>query len=65
MVAMRAALVSPDRVDALLLLDTDAGAERPFNRIKYRVMAGAGHRSALEQPREVTDAMLSFLDALD
>ena len=40
MISMRAALAAPDRVDALLLLDTEAAAERPFNRIKYRVMGG-------------------------
>ena len=39
MVALRAALVAPDRVSALVLLDTHAGAETPYKRLKYRAMA--------------------------
>jgi pimeloyl-ACP methyl ester carboxylesterase len=39
MVALRAALVVPERVSALILLDTDAGAEVAYKRLKYGVMA--------------------------
>lgn len=38
MVALRAALVARERVEALILLDTDAGAERGWNRLKYSAM---------------------------
>jgi pimeloyl-ACP methyl ester carboxylesterase len=39
MIAMRAALAFPDRVAGLILVDTHAGAETAFKKIKYRVMA--------------------------
>ncbi len=39
MVALRAALTAPERVAALILLDTHAGPERLFKRVKYRAMA--------------------------
>lgn len=39
MVALRAALAAPERVSALLLLDTHAGAERLVKRLRYRGMA--------------------------
>lgn len=39
MVALRAALEAPERVAALLLLDTHAGREAPSKRLQYRVMA--------------------------
>ena len=43
MVALRAALRAPDRVAALILLDTDAGAERLVKKLRYRVLSlGAG-----------------------
>lgn len=42
MVALRAALKNPDRVRGLILMDTDAGAERRVVAMKYRAMiAGA------------------------
>lgn len=42
MVALRAALTTPDRVRGLILMDTDAGAERRVVAMKYRAMiAGA------------------------
>jgi 3-oxoadipate enol-lactonase len=41
MVALRAALTHPDRVAALILLDTDAGPETGLRKLKYRAM-GAG-----------------------
>ncbi len=41
MVALRAALTCPDRVEALVLLDTDAGAEVPLRKAKYRGMGVA------------------------
>lgn len=43
MVAMRAALTCPERVRALILMDTDAGTEVPLAKLKYRAM-GAGAR---------------------
>jgi len=43
MTAMRAALTTPERVRALILLDTDAGAERSWTQFKYHPM-GAGTR---------------------
>jgi 3-oxoadipate enol-lactonase len=39
MVALRAALTVPERVAALILLDTHAGSERLHKRLKYRLMA--------------------------
>jgi pimeloyl-ACP methyl ester carboxylesterase len=39
MVAMHAAIAHPGRVSALLLLDTHAGAETPYKKIKYRAMS--------------------------
>lgn len=39
MVALRAALVAPERVAALVLCDTHAGTESPWRRVKYRLMA--------------------------
>mgnify|MGYP001825122766 CR=1 FL=1 len=39
MVALRAALTVPDRVSALVIADSDAGAENAFKRFKYRLMA--------------------------
>lgn len=41
MVALRAALVAPDRVSGLILLDTDAGAETGWNKRKYKVLTAA------------------------
>lgn len=43
MVALRAALTCPERVDRLILLDTDAGSENPLKKLKYNVM-GLGTR---------------------
>lgn len=43
MVALRAALTCPRRVDRLILLDTDAGAENPLRKLRYRLM-GLGAR---------------------
>ncbi|MCG7199928.1 alpha/beta fold hydrolase [Marinobacter pelagius] len=44
MVAMRAAITRPERVAGLILLDTDAGAEHPFRKLKYHLM-GMGARA--------------------
>ena len=38
MIALRAALTEPGRVSRLLLLDTDAGAERGWIKLKYRAL---------------------------
>jgi pimeloyl-ACP methyl ester carboxylesterase len=39
MVAMRAAITVPDRVSGLILLDTHAGTETTFKKLKYGAMA--------------------------
>jgi len=39
MVAMRAAITAPKRVSGLILVDTHAGAESPYKKLKYRAMA--------------------------
>jgi pimeloyl-ACP methyl ester carboxylesterase len=39
MVAMHAAITAPDRVSALLLLDTHAGEETTYKKFKYRAMS--------------------------
>jgi pimeloyl-ACP methyl ester carboxylesterase len=39
MVAMHAAIAEPDRVSALLLLDTHAGAETAYKKLKYRALS--------------------------
>jgi pimeloyl-ACP methyl ester carboxylesterase len=44
MVALRAALTCPERVSALILLGTDAGAETALRKLKYLAM-GAGARA--------------------
>ena len=38
MVAMRAAITVPDRVSGLILVDTHAGAETLYKKLKYRAM---------------------------
>ena len=44
MVALRAAITEPDRVLALVILDSDAGAEHQLRVLKYRLM-GIGART--------------------
>jgi len=44
MVAMRAAVTVPDRVSGLILVDTHAGAETAYKKMKYRAM-GLGVRT--------------------
>jgi pimeloyl-ACP methyl ester carboxylesterase len=39
MVAMRAAITVPNRISGLILVDTHAGAETPYKKVKYRAMA--------------------------
>lgn len=41
MTAMRFAVTKPERVDALALLDTDAGSEKPSNRVQYTLLGQA------------------------
>lgn len=41
MTALRAALRHPDRVDALMILDSHAGDESAWKRVKYRLLATA------------------------
>ena len=41
MVALRAALVAEDRVSGLILLDTHAGRETAFNKLRSLVMGSA------------------------
>lgn len=59
MVALRAALTCPERVSALILLDTDAGAERALRKLKYRAM-GAGVRAVGVSPFLSSIARLMF-----
>lgn len=49
MVALRAALTVPERVSALVLMDTDAGAESALHKLKYSAM-GAGVRALGVRP---------------
>jgi pimeloyl-ACP methyl ester carboxylesterase len=49
MVAIRAALSHPDRVAALILLDSDAGSETLMRKLKYRAM-GLGTRLSGVRP---------------
>jgi 3-oxoadipate enol-lactonase len=49
MVAIRAALRHPDRVAALILLDTDAGSETGLRALKYRAM-GLGAKALGMRP---------------
>ena len=41
MIALRAALQAPERVSALVLMDTHAGPERPLKTLRYRAMVTA------------------------
>ncbi|SHG06924.1 3-oxoadipate enol-lactonase [Microbulbifer donghaiensis] len=41
MIALRAALTVPDRVSALMLLDSHAGTETGFKKFKYKAMVAA------------------------
>ena len=43
MVALRAALTCPERVEGLILMDTDAGAEHPYRKLRNKSM-GLGAR---------------------
>lgn len=49
MVALRAALTVPDRVSALVIMDSDAGSERSRSKLKYRLM-GVGTRAFGTRP---------------
>lgn len=49
MVALRAALTVPDRVSALVIMDSDAGSERTLPKLKYRLM-GIGTRAFGTKP---------------
>lgn len=59
MVAMRAALLCPHRVAALILLDTDAGAESAIRKLKYFAM-GLGVRLIGVGPFAAPIARLMF-----
>ena len=56
--SLRAALTAPDRVRALVLIDSQAGLEDP-------VVEGAPHASNVTHPDEVNQAILGFLGRLD
>jgi pimeloyl-ACP methyl ester carboxylesterase len=60
MTAMRAALLAPERVSALGLIDTSARAEPWRRRLRYRVMVEVYRRYGLVRPLEgpVLAAML-------
>lgn len=59
MVALRAALSHPDRVSALVLLDSDAGSEAMLRKLKYRAM-GVGARTVGLRPFLSAIARLMF-----
>ncbi|MDN3556838.1 alpha/beta fold hydrolase [Halomonas maura] len=59
MVALRGALSHPDRVAGLILMDTDAGAETAWHRVKYRAM-GATARAFGFRPLLPSIAKLMF-----
>lgn len=59
MVALRAALTCPERVRGLILLDTDAGGERPIHKLKYSAM-GWGARLLGIRPFLSSVARLMF-----
>lgn len=59
MVALRAALASPERVAGLILMDTDAGAETLGHTLKYRAM-GAIARAVGLRPLLPSVARLMF-----
>ncbi|RTR05896.1 alpha/beta fold hydrolase [Halomonas nitroreducens] len=59
MVALRAALSHPGRVAGLILMDTDAGAETAWHKVKYRAM-GAGARAFGFRPLLPSIAKLMF-----
>ena len=46
-VALRAAITHPRRVRGLILVDTDAGAERAWRRLKYRVLGRIANMAGL------------------
>lgn len=59
MVALRAALTCPQRVGALILLDTDAGAESALHRFRYAAL-GLGVRVTGARPFAAPIARLMF-----
>ncbi|MBB3232802.1 alpha/beta fold hydrolase [Halomonas stenophila] len=59
MVALRGALCHPDRVAGLILMDTDAGAETAWHKVKYRAM-GATARAFGFRPLLPSIAGLMF-----
>ena len=59
MVAMRAAITVPDRVSGLILIDTHAGTETPYKKLKYRVM-GLGVQTIGTKPFLATISKLMF-----
>ena len=48
MVALRAALVVPERVSGLIIMDSDAGREKALRRIRYRLLAFAASRVGIK-----------------
>ncbi len=59
MVALRAALTRPERVAALILLDSDAGSETLLRKLKFRAM-GVGARTLGIRPFVSAIARLMF-----
>jgi pimeloyl-ACP methyl ester carboxylesterase len=56
--SLRAALVRPERVSALVLMDTDAGAETRWKTVKYRAMEWAWRTLG---PRSVVSAVMPLM----
>jgi pimeloyl-ACP methyl ester carboxylesterase len=59
MIALRAALIHPERVSALVIADSDAGAETAWRRLKYRAL-GTGARLLGVGPMAPSVARLMF-----
>ena len=59
MVAMRAAITVPERVSGLILVDTHAGEETPYKKLKYRTM-GLGVKMVGTGPFLPTISKLMF-----
>ncbi|MGE0554239.1 MAG: alpha/beta fold hydrolase [Gemmatimonadales bacterium] len=58
MVALRAALVAPERVRALVLLDSDAGAETAGKKLKYSAMGMVARLAGIGPVRSAVSRLM-------